>query len=278
MKAMIKNLTISIFVLFALISCNKNDSTIPAGQGKVTTTLTDAPFPFGFVSEANIGVAKVEVKTANGEFVTLFEGNASYNMVNLTNGVTAEVKTTNIEAGTYVEARVTLNGASVKLANGMIFDLKNSVTTNKTTTVKIEPALIVEEGAASEVLFDFDVDNSFSFVETGGTLFSNWISSISSIKGCNFDAFFRVCDLDRTGKISGTVTIDGDTEENDQVYIIVNGKKIFTHTKADGTFAFLGIAPGSYTVYVNTEDGEKTEVGGIVVTEGGTVTCTATIS
>ncbi len=277
MKAVIKKLTISIFVLFALLSCNKNDSTIPAGQGKVTTTLTDAPFPFGFVSEANIGVAKVEVKTANGEFVTLFEGSASYNMVNLTNGVTAEVKTTNIEAGTYVEARVTLDGASVKLANGMTFDL-NSVAANTTTTVKIEPALIVEEGTSSEILFDFDVDNSFNFVQTGGTLFSNWISSISSIKGCNFDAFFRVCDLDRTGKISGTVTIDGDAEENAQVYITVNGKKIFTHTKADGTFAFLGIAPGNYTVYVNTEDGEKTEVGGIVVTEGGTVTCTATIS
>lgn len=276
MKKMLKNLFVLLFAIVVLISCNKDNSTIPAGQGKVTTTLTDAPFPFGFVSEANIGVAKVEVKTADGDFVTLFEGSASYNMVNLTNGVTAEVKTTNIEAGTYVEARVTLDGASVKLANGMMFDL-SSVAANTTTTVKIEPALVVKEGAASEVLFDFDIDNSFSFVQEGGTPFSNWVSAISSIKDCNFDAIFRVCDLDRTGKITGNVTVEGNTEENAQVYITVNGHKIYTHSNADGTFAFIGIAPGSYTVYVNTEDGKTTEVGGIVVTEGGSVTCTATI-
>jgi len=277
MKKMIQKMIVPLFAILVLVSCSKDDTTIPSGEGKVTVTLTDAPFPFGFVSEANIGVAKVEVKTAGGEYVTLFEGSASYNMVSLTNGVTAEVETTNIEAGTYVKARVTLDGASVELANGMKFDL-NSIAAGTTTTIAIEPALVVEEGAASEVLFDFDIDNSFNFIQSGGGHFSNWISTISSIKNCDFDANFRVCDLDRTGKITGTVTVDGNTEENAQVYVTVNGHKIYTHTKADGTFAFIGIAPGTYTVYVNTEDSKTAQVGSIVVTEKGTVTCSVTIS
>jgi hypothetical protein len=275
MKKMIQKLIVPLFVILVLVSCNKDDSEIPSGKGKVTTTLTDAPFPFGFVNEANIGVAKVEIKTATGEYVTLFEGSTSYNMVNLTNGATAEVKTTNIEAGTYVTARVTLNAASVKLSNGVVFDLNNAAASS-TTTVSIKPKLVVEEGTASEILFDLDIYNSFRFGTTGGGYFSNWISTISSIANCNFDARFRVCDLDQTGKITGKVTVNGSAEKNAQVYVLVGGHKIYTHTKADGTFAFIGIAPGTYTVYVNTEDDENGQAATIVVTERGTATCTVT--
>ena len=273
---MIQKLIVPLFAILVLVSCEKDDTTIPAGEGKVTVTLTDAPFPFGFVTQANIGVAKVEVKTATGEFVTLFDGSTSYNMVDLTNGVTAEVKTTNIEAGTYVEARVTLDDASVELANGMKFNLNSAAT--GTTTITIEPALVVEGGSASEVLFDLDIDNSFKFRHSGGGYFSDWISTISSITNCDFDANFRVCDLDRTGKITGKVTVDGNTEENAQVYVSVDGHKIYTHTKADGTFTFIGIAPGTYTVYINTEDGKTAQAGSIVVSEKGTATCTVTVN
>ncbi len=276
MRKMIKKLIVPLFAILVLVSCEKDDTTIPAGEGKVTVTLTDAPFPFEFVTQANIGVAKVEVKTANGEFVTLFDGSTSYNMVNLTNGATAEVKTTNIKAGTYVEARVTLNDASVELSNGTKFNLNSAAT--GTTTITIEPELVVEEGSASEVLFDLDVDNSFKFGPIGGGYFSDWISTISSITNCDFDADFRVCDLDRTGKITGKVTVGGNTEENAQVYVSVDGHKIYTHTKTDGTFTFIGIAPGTYTVYVNTEDGKTAQAGSIVVSEKGTANCTVTVN
>jgi hypothetical protein len=276
MKKMIQKLIVPLFAILVLVSCEKDDATIPAGEGKVTVTLTDAPFPFEFVTHANIGVAKVEVKTANGEFVTLFEGSTSYNMVNLTNGVTAEVKTTNIEAGTYVEARVTLDDASVELANGMKFNLNSAAT--GTTTITIEPELVVEGGATSEVLFDLDIDNSFKFKHSGGGYFSDWISTISSITNCDFDANFRVCDLDRTGKISGEVTVDGNAEKNAQVYVSVDGHKIYTHTKADGTFTFIGITPGTYTVYINTENGKTAQARSIVVSEKGTATCTVTVN
>lgn len=276
MKKMIKKLIVPLFAILVLVSCEKDDAKIPVGEGKVTVTLTDAPFPFGFVTQANIGVAKIEVKTATGEFVTLFNGSTLYNMVNLTNGVTTEVETTNIEAGTYVEARVTLDDASAELENGITFDLKSALTGS--IIIAIEPELVVEEGSASEVLFDLDIDNSFTFRHSGGGYFSDWISTISSITDCDFDASFRVCDLDRTGKISGKVTVDGNTEENAQVYVSGDGHKIYTHTKADGTFTFIGIAPGTYTVYINTEDGKTAQAGSIVVPEKGTATCTVTIN
>ncbi len=273
--------TIKIFMALAMVtilftSCDDDDDTnIPDGQGKVKVTLTDAPFPFEFVTHANVGVAKVELKTNGGEYVVVYEGSASYNMIGLTNGVTAEVGTTNIEAGSYVEARVTLKSASVNLSNGIVYNLDSDAKANS-YTVSIEPALIVEEGVSSEVLFDLDVNESFRFNGSGtGIGLFEWITSVDWIKGCNFDPHFRVCDRDQTGEITGMVKASD--VENAQVYVTVGGERIYTHAKANGSFTFIGVNPGTYTVYAKTKHGDSARSGEVTVTAGGTVNCTVEV-
>jgi len=275
MKNAIKKFIVLSLVVFALVSCKKDDE-IPDGQGKVKVSLTDGPFPFNFVTHANVGVAKVEVKTANGEYVTLFTGSADYDMIGLTNGVTAEVETTNIETGTYVEARVTLNSASVHLSNDVTYDMNTEATAN-TYTVAIAPALVVEEGENTEVLFDLDINDSFHFSTMGGP-FSGWIADIGFIHGCSFNADFRVCALNQTGEISGTVSVSGTNYEHAQVYIDIDGEHVYTHTEANGTFRFIGVHPGTYTVYASTEDGGSASVGDIHVSATETATCTVEIN
>ncbi len=72
--------------------------------------------------------------------------------------------------------------------------------------------------------------------------------------------------------------VDGDTEENAQVSVTVNGHKIYTHTKADGTFTFIGIAPGTYTVSANTENGDNAHVGNVTVVKNEIATCSVTVN
>ena len=268
MKNLFKSVLIVAFTIVSFASCDKDENTIPEGQGEVKVKLTDDPFPFNFVTEANVGVAKVELRNATGEYVIVFEGSSSYNMVGLTNGTTETVATANIEAGTYYQARVTLNAASVHLSNGTEFEM--TADAQGSYTIDIDPALIVEEGDTSEVLFDLDINDSFEFQ---GAWIGDWVPTIASILGCSFDPDFRVCDLDQTGEIEGSVTVSGTALENAYVSVEVNGEEIATQTEANGSFTFIGIEEGTYTVSVETEANGSMTVGNVQVSRTGVASC-----
>ena len=276
MKNTLKKFIVLTLLITAIISCKDDNDGIQEGQGEVKVSLTDGPFPFNFVTEANIGIAKLELKTATGDYVTVFEGSADYNMVGLTNGATAEVEVATIEAGTYVGARVTLDAASVHLSDETVFTM-NTEASASAYTVTINPALVVEEGGNSEILFDLDINDSFQFGMMGGFPFTDWITSAGLIDVCQFDAQFRVCDLDQTGEITGTVTTGGVTVENASVYINVDGDTIHTHTGADGSFTFIGVENDTYTVYASTESGGSAQVGEVTVSNNGVATCSVVI-
>jgi len=269
MTNLFKKLALVALVVGVFISCDKDEDNIPDGQGAVKVQLTDDPFPFDFVTEANVGVAKVELRNAAGEYVVVFEGSSSHNMVGLTNGTTETVATTNIEAGTYDQARVTLNAASIQLSDGTEFEMNADA--QGSYEISIDPALIVEEGDTSEVLFDLDINDSFKFL---GTWVGDWASTVASILGCSFDADFRACDLDQTGEIEGTVTVSGTALENAYVSVEVNGEEISTQTEANGSFTFIGVEEGTYTVSVETEANGSTSVDNVQVSGTGTATCT----
>ncbi len=270
MRKFFKKLLFVALFTGLILSCN-NDDDIPSGQGAVSVKLTDAPFPFKFVKKATIGIAKVEIKNAEGEYVVVFEGdvNSSFNMVKLTNGATAKLTTTNVGEGIYNEARITLNGASVELSNGTKFSMNSEA--QGSYNVSIDPALEVEAGESSDILFDLDVNNSYHF--KGSSWIGGWISDITKISGCGFDADFRVCDLDKTGEIKGKVTVSGSSEAGAYVFIRVNGKEIGTHTEANGTYKFIGIKEGNYKVTVKTESGATKSVGNIQVKGTGSAVC-----
>ena len=268
MKNLLRKAVLFIFLIVAFSSCNDDDD-IPSGKGAVTIKITDAPFPFKFVKKANIGIEKVELKDTKGDYVVIFEGNSNFNMINLTNGSTKTVAKTNIEKGTYSEVRITLNTASVQLSNGTNYELNADA--QGSYTYSINPAFIVEEENSSNILFDLDINKSFRFQ---GSWFGQWIHDITHITGCNFQPEFRICDLDQTGSIQGKVTKNGSPAENIYVYTTVNGREIATHTKADGSYKFIGIKEGNYTVTVKTETDGSTSVSNIRVKVTGTATCT----
>ncbi len=269
----------------AFISC-KNEEEIPDGKGEVGVKLTDASFPFGFVSEANVGVTKVELKNADGEYVTVFEASSSasttYNLLEYTNGATATVETSDIAPGVYSRARITFDAVSVHMngnidgGNGddTVFDLSEDLSSSY--EVSIDPALEVEEGEHSDVLFDIDANSAFSF---NTSIIGEFIHMITEISGCSLtlsEQSIRVCDLDQTGAISGKVTVSGDTEENLLVQVNANGHTLTTHTKSDATYTFIGIKGGDYTVKVTTSDNQVHQ-SSVTVTGTETGTCDFTI-
>jgi hypothetical protein len=275
MKTSMKIIFIVMVLAGFFTSCtdNKEDSD---NAGNVSVKLTDAAFPFDFVSKANVGITKIEFRNSDGEYVTVFETNSaagnSYNLLDFTNGNTATVQNNVLPVGTYSHSRVTFGDASVNMIGSITGSGENSIfnfnnLSQKTYEVACFPVLDIEETGNSDVLIDIDANKSFQFQNSG--FFGNWINLVTDITGCTFKPAFRVCDLNKTGKIVGTVTQKGAKCENAFVTVTVSNHEIATHTEANGTYAFIGIPEGSYTLKVELENGTvSTET----VTVGGTNT------
>jgi len=272
MKASMKMIFILMVLAGFFTSCTDNTEDSD-NAGNVSVKLTDAAFPFDFVSKANVGITKIEFKNSDGEYVTVFETNSaagnSYNLLDFTNGNTATVQNNVLPIGTYSHSRVTFGDASVNMIGNITGSGENSIfnfnnLSQKTYEVACFPVLDIEETGNSDVLIDIDANKSFQFQNNG--FFGNWINLITNITGCTFNPAFRVCDLNKTGKIVGTVTLKGVNSENAFVTVTVGNNEIATHTEANGTYAFIGIPEGSYTLKVELENGtvstESVTVGG----------------
>lgn len=252
-----KNIKLTLKVLALLMlfgglmtACKKNQD-----ESQVAVKVTDAPFPMPFVSEANIGMTKIELRNTNGDYVTVFNGNTSVNLVNYTNGATAEVAIQTIPAGTYTQVKITMGDVSVKLTDNRTFDF--TATANHSFSQNINPELEIANNTPSELLIDIDLSESFEF--TGIT---SWINNVLDITGINnFVPKFRAVNLSQTGSISGQVVdANGNPVANAMVHVSYDynndgqDEQVSTIAKADGTFKIIGLPQGNYTVEASADN------------------------
>ena len=125
-------------------------------SGKLVINLTDDPFPIEFIEEAKVTITQVEIRKgddSNGyPFIILLEDTLEFNLLELRNGVTAELLETEIPAGKYDLIRLYVQQASIKIKEWENYDLK--VPSGSQTGIKIfiDPAVRVEGGLTAELL------------------------------------------------------------------------------------------------------------------------------
>lgn len=252
----------TVFGFFAAVAAlltgcsDSNDSPSTDGTGRLVVKLSDKPFPYDLVSEANVTVFKVEARRAEDEddseeeeggspFVVLMEEEIPVNLLDLVNGVTAELADVEVPAGTYDLVRVYVKGVNVVLTDGRTFDLK--VPSGEQTGIKvfIEPGLTVTGGLSSDLLLDFDV--SSSFVAKGN------LDTAAGINGFNFKPVIKATNVSVAGTLAGRVTfMEEDVETGiDGAQITVLAADTVNTTApsdADGNYAIAGLLAGSYRV------------------------------
>lgn len=164
-----------VFILAALLAplllLAACDSADPATQGSATVRVHLTDFPLDLVSEANIGIERVEMMRAGGgsELIAQFDEPAHFNLMELQNGVTALLAETVIPGGTYNQLRIVVSeDAEIVLVEDpdepgppRTFDLR--VPSGTETGIKINlPQLVIdEENELIEIVADFDVEQSF---------------------------------------------------------------------------------------------------------------------
>jgi len=240
-----------------MFSCSKNDTgTMPGeGNGTVNIYLTDAPFPINLVSKTIVTIDKVEIRkqetdSAEASFIVLTEDPIEIDLLTLSNGITEQLASVELEAGTYDMIRMHVSDSKIVLNDETQFDLKIPSGSSSGLKIKIDPAIEISDGQTADVLLDFDV--SKSFVVKG-----NWKGG--KIKGFNFKPVVRCVLLGRAGRIEGTVRDTASvTLENAAVKVWLPSDEMeadslisTSFTNPEGKYQFIGILAGEY--YMTTE-------------------------
>jgi hypothetical protein len=245
-------------MVFLLFGCSDNNDTANGGTGTLSIQLTDAPFFYDMVAEANVTIFKIDARykgavetdsvSADGNsFITLSEEEVPINLLELTNGITENLVNLEVPAGTYDLVRVYVKEVNVILNDGTVYDL--NVPSGEQTGIKvfIQPGLVVQGGLSSDLLLDFDV--SKSFVAKGGR---------NNLSGFNFKPVIKASNLATAGTLKGLVTTTEDNIsvglEGAQVSVIVADTiNTTTFSDIDGSFVIMGLQEGSYDLLVALE-------------------------
>ena len=276
MKTRIKT-TLALIAVLSLAffsACNQEKTSTDT---KETTTvrflLTDAPFPFEWVEEANVTIDRLEIRQAtNGEaeesetspaFMGFnLDEETTFNLLDLQNGVTAELGELELKAGTYDEIRLHVVDANIKLTDGTVMDLTIPSGSSSGLKIKIEGELQTTFGGFATVLIDFDV--SRSFVMQGNAHTS------AGIKGFHFKPVIRASVTDNTGWIEGNVVADGEALIDSIVNIIYGEDTISAKTGEGGYYKVMGLPANTYKVNCEIAGFDKFEQEAVVAVGIGT--------
>lgn len=235
-------------------------------KGFLTLSITDAPLPVDQVLEANVTIDKVELKrTGDGNpndsaaFITIMEGEQTFNLLELSNGVTEILAQADIPTGEYDEMRLRIVGAGVILVDTAFYDLEVPSGSSSGLKIKIKPSLTIVNGIDSEALIDFDLNRSFKTIGNA--------KNKNGIKGFHFSPVVRVVNLTETGEISGNVTNESDEKISDAFITLLHGVDTVTSAFSDGNgfYAMIGIPAGTYQMECIQEDYDTLRVENVQV-------------
>lgn len=269
-------------------SCDQMSDSGNGGKGSVVISLTDAPFPAGLVDQALVTIDKIEIRAVAPEATTesekdnatlytvLYEGEGKeFDLLDLQNGVTAELLSYELEAGSYDMVRLHVASAQVILKDGKgTFDLKVPSGSSSGLKIKISPELVIEEGIESEVLLDFDV--SKSFVVQGNA------KTPAGIKGFLFKPTLRAMCQKYSGIIAGKVVENETTpivEAHVQIYA-AGADTVYSSALTDksGMYKLTGLPAGTYKMVCEKDGYKATTVEQVVVKARETTTQNVTLS
>lgn len=238
------------FGMFTFTGCMDDNS---PEMGTFQVKLHDAPADY---DEVNIFIERVEVNntTGNEGWQTISEPNASFNLLELTNGVFEMIADVELEVGTYPQIRLILSSDD----NSVVIDGEAHglfVPSGAETGVKLNVNAEIRAGIVYTLLLDFDALRSV--VKTGQ----------SATPGYLLKPVIRATNEAITGNIGGVVT---PFEARAVVYAIAGSDTLST-TFADennGEFLLVGLEEGEYDISVEprTEGFEATRFEEINVT------------
>jgi hypothetical protein len=199
-------------VAVAAVSATCSESLPPAEGGTTQTFLTDSPFPYDRVERVDIHVMTVSASLGTDTsasspetFHVLASPNRTINLLALQNGVTDELGSVDLPAGTIKSVRLTIDTdkSSMTLKDGRVLTGSSSpgIAWQSSAGKPVLNALIHDQievsSSGAQVIIDFDVGQAF--------IPPSVITPGSTDEGFIFSPVIRAAEAGRSGSISGTV-------------------------------------------------------------------------
>lgn len=216
-----------------------------SGTGSMTVEMTDAPIDSA--DAVNVFIERVEVNREGDSdgWVTLNEPQQEFDLLELTNGATTVIGSSELEAGTYPQIRLILSndGHSVEVDRNS-YDM--FIPSGAQTGIKLNINAEIQEDIEYVLLLDFDA--SRSVVEAGQNDQRPYI--LKPVIKANEKAI--------TGNIEGTVD---PTEAEAVVYAIADSDTLASTIAdtSDGYFKLIGLEEGTYDVSVDPRNDDYSE-------------------
>ena len=261
----------SLFILLSAVligftvGCNKSSE--ESGIGTLSVKITDAPFPIDMVEAAEVTITRVELRKAGdgisegNPFIVLFEDTVTFNLLDLRNGIVADLLEAEIPEGTYNLMRLYVEEASLKIRDGETYKVK--IPGGQQTGIKIfvRPSFTVTGGLTTELLLDFDLSRSFLMIGS--------FNNPHGINGFHFKPVIRAVNNSAAGRITGMVV---DTSlvklANAQLWVKQDSVIAETYTDSLGYYAFIGIPSGEYSLFATKTNYDTVSCDGLSVTAG----------
>ncbi len=235
----VRLLLLVIFSLTLIMSCSEDKSTSPSADGTLKILLTDSPGEF---EEVNITFSEISVHAGDdtsdteGEWIIITDETQNFNLLELSNGVTAILGEMDLEEGHYTQIRLEITGAEI-----VIGDTVHQLTI-PSGTIKFVSGFDISGETPTELIVDFDAARSIH--TTGKQEEYKLIPTI------------RLINKAHCGAIIGQVT---NYENLPVAYAIADGDTVNTSyvNENNGKFTLGFLTDKTYEVSVSDTLGQK---------------------
>jgi hypothetical protein len=280
--------------ILLILGCNPDSLAVVGGTGTLKVLVTDKPYPFEFVREATVTVTRLEVhrvgsegtaSDGNGEenadtgqsaegddggWETIWEGEKSFDLLDLRNGRTNLMADTELKEGAFNQFRIVVTegrvviGEKGKEDSWREFDLK--VPSGSQSGIKLHFDFVVDGDQETVLLLDVDLSRAFQAIPSGH------IENPDSIESFKFSPSLamKLIDVLKAGSISGTVTDASMVPLANVAVTAYDGQTevTTTATDADGTYKLMGLHTATYSVEFSAAGYGSVTVGDVAVTAG----------
>lgn len=220
------NFILSIVMIGLLMNSCSNDS---AKSYPVAIKMTDAPGPYEAVL---VDLQGVEITGSGGETVTLNAKKGIYDLLELSNGVSALIATDTLQTSKIEQIRLILGTNNTVVLDGVSYPL--STPSADQSGLKLQVHQTLDQGILYTILLDFDANKSIVMTGAGTYKLKPVIRTIQTAVSGSIKGKISPVGLAVVTAVSATdATLSFSTNVN-----------------AEGGFMVMGLPPGTYTLTI----------------------------
>jgi hypothetical protein len=245
---------VAIAATILTTSCNKDEDSSTQSY-PLAVRMTDAPAAY---DEVNIDLQGVEVTGDNGQVVFLNTTAGIYNLLDLSNGVSALIATSTLTDAKISQIRLILGTDNTIVVDGVSYPLSTPSADQSGLKLQVHQTLIAD--IQNQILLDFDANQSIVLTGSGTYKLKPVVRTIVT---------------EISGNIAGSVSVLGVAVS--ATATSTTGVQYSSSINNVGQFQITGLPPGTYTLTITPELPYLEVVQTDVIVEVGATTQVGTI-